>query len=393
MNQDIAVKEQHKPKGGEFSQRKPVPSASALHTQNSKQTYIPNCVFCRGKHYSANCEKIQQRKDRLDILKRDKRCFRCLKTGHISRNCDRKCRNCNGYHHQSICDKEVEREKKQEDKQEEPESVTATSTIKRKRILLQTARTFAYKDSDENKIPVRILFDSGSQNSYVTNELKDRLNLGSVGQETLNLNTFGNNKFHKQTCSQVKLNIEIFGQQHIEINALSYPTICSPIKSHIDVELFPHLLGLNLADDPDRVGNDSDSIDILIGADQYYEFVSGEIIRDELGPVAINSKLGWLVSGPASSNSSSKSSNFTTSNVCIEIDSVEPIFSENAELLDMFKEVFEVDPLEAKTVESEKVEFIETCEIRNNGERYEVSLPLRDDLVESLPDNYELCLG
>ena len=393
MNQDISVKEQHKPKGGDFSQRKPVPSASALHTQNSKQTYIPNCVFCRGKHYSANCEKIQQRKDRLDILKRDKRCFRCLKGGHISRNCDRKCRNCNGFHHQSICDKEMEREKKQEDKQEESESVTAASTVKRKRILLQTARTFAFKDSDENKVPVRILFDSGSQNSYVTNELKDRLNLDSVGQETLNLNTFGNNKFHKQTCSQVKLNIEIFGEQHIEINALSYPTICSPIKSHIDVELFPHLLGLNLADDPVRVDNDSDSIDILIGADQYYEFVSGEIIRDELGPVAINSKLGWLVSGPTSSSSNNKSNDFTTSNVCIEIDSVEPIFSENAELLDTFKKIFETEPPEAKTVESEKVEFIETWRIRNNGERYEVSLPLRDDLVESLPDNYELCLG
>ena len=109
------------------------------------------------------------------------------------------------------------------------------------------------KDSDENKLLVRILFYSGSQNSYVTNELNYRLNLYSVGQETLNLNIFGNNEFHKETCSQIKSNIEIFGGQRIEINALSYPIIRSPIKSYIDVELFPHLLGLNLADDANWV--------------------------------------------------------------------------------------------------------------------------------------------
>ena len=39
-------------------------------------------------------------------------------------------------------------------------------------------------------------------------------------------------------------------------------------------------------------------IDILIGSDYYYDFISGEVVRGETGPVAVGSKLGWLLSGP-----------------------------------------------------------------------------------------------
>ena len=40
-------------------------------------------------------------------------------------------------------------------------------------------------------------------------------------------------------------------------------------------------------------------IDILIGADHYYDVVIGEVIKGRTGPVVISSKLGWL-SGPVS---------------------------------------------------------------------------------------------
>jgi len=43
-------------------------------------------------------------------------------------------------------------------------------------------------------------------------------------------------------------------------------------------------------------------IDVLIGSDHYWKFVTGEIRQGEQGPVAIRSKLGWLLSGSVDSS-------------------------------------------------------------------------------------------
>ena len=43
---------------------------------------------------------------------------------------------------------------------------------------------------------------------------------------------------------------------------------------------------------------DSVDIDILVGSDQYWSLVSGRVVRGEHGPTAIETKLGWVLSGP-----------------------------------------------------------------------------------------------
>jgi hypothetical protein len=93
-------------------------------------------------------------------------------------------------------------------------------------VLLQTARTTATNSNGSRSAKVRILFDSGSQRSYISNSLKTRLNLKPVKNETLNLNTFGNSKFRKQNCDLVEFNLE--GKDHgkLTIKALSFPVIC-----------------------------------------------------------------------------------------------------------------------------------------------------------------------
>ena len=39
-------------------------------------------------------------------------------------------------------------------------------------------------------------------------------------------------------------------------------------------------------------------MDVRIGSDFYWQFVGSEIRQGNQGPVAVNSKLGWLLSGP-----------------------------------------------------------------------------------------------
>lgn len=77
-----------------------------------------------------------------------------------------------------------------------------------------------------------------------------------------------------------------------------FPVICLPLLKRIDVTKYPHLIDLYLAD---RSAIDQDSMSllyILIGSDYCWDIVTGESIRSEFGPTAINSKFGWLLSGP-----------------------------------------------------------------------------------------------
>ena len=53
----------------------------------------------------------------------------------------------------------------------------------------------------------------------------------------------------------------------LEIFAFSTSTICAPLTPHVNLSEFSHLLGLQLADTFDNDG--TETIDILVGADQY----------------------------------------------------------------------------------------------------------------------------
>ena len=78
------------------------------------------------------------------------------------------------------------------------------------------------------------------------------------------------------------------------------PTICAPISNQIiqfTQENYPHLHGLQLADNSH--GSEELSVNLFIGADFYWHFVTGETVRDVTpGPVAILTKLGYVLSGP-----------------------------------------------------------------------------------------------
>ena len=68
---------------------------------------------------------------------------------------------------------------------------TSNTTREGKLVLLQTACAVAFNDDTGRIINVRVLFDTGSQKSYVTDTLVSRLNLKPLKKEKLQLNTFG----------------------------------------------------------------------------------------------------------------------------------------------------------------------------------------------------------
>ena len=126
--------------------------------------------------------------------------FMCLKRGHLVDQCDKSCRNGKRRHHQSICqanspgeslnsDPPPPEEKSSQSKLESqvPNNTTrvntanteiptthfTTATSRSKgSVLLQTARAVATNEDRSKSTTVRVLFDSGSQRSYITDGLR-----------------------------------------------------------------------------------------------------------------------------------------------------------------------------------------------------------------------------
>ena len=139
------------------------------HNVPSAGTFITNefklqCAYCEGAHYLASCEKVQNVKERRNILLKASRCFNCLKPNHKVKDCHntRTCRSCSKRHHQSICDHQ--KQPSTTDLETPRESSTLNSLVKEKQtILLQTAQVISVNPATNLKKLVLILLDNGSQ--------------------------------------------------------------------------------------------------------------------------------------------------------------------------------------------------------------------------------------
>ncbi len=91
--------------------------------------------------------------------------------------------------------------------------------------------------------------------------------------------------------------------ESISISASTFPVICTALPSRVNIEDYPHIQDLELAENFD---NNHDTIDVLIGSDYYWDIIMSESVRADYGPTAINSKFGWVLSGPVSNLSASE---------------------------------------------------------------------------------------
>ena len=68
-----------------------------------------DCACCLGDHEPGSCEKVTTVTKRKEILKRYRRCFGCLRKGHITRDCKSKkaCECGKGDHHKSLSEEVV----------------------------------------------------------------------------------------------------------------------------------------------------------------------------------------------------------------------------------------------------------------------------------------------
>ncbi|XP_064464733.1 uncharacterized protein LOC135376085 [Ornithodoros turicata] len=147
----------------------------------------------------------------------------------------------------------------------------------------------------ENTCWVRVLFDSGSQRSFITEELAKQLGCPSHGVEKISIGSFGGATVTK-ALSKTSVKLQITQGTAVEIDLLQTQQICANVLPAIDQE---HLKVTFLLEEASNVTTADQElpISILIGTDWYWTLVQDDIRRINYNLVCAPTELGWFVHG------------------------------------------------------------------------------------------------
>ena len=139
---------------------------------------------------------------------------------------------------------------------------------------------------------------------------------------------------------------------------------------------------MDLADPDD---SDNLPISILIGADYYWRVVTGRIIHGRVGPTAVQTKFGWVLSGPVTGLHGSA----TMNTLCSHVLKVECTPQQDLSDLDKKIQAFwELDSMGIRP-EEDSVYSRFTQSVTLQQGRYCVRLPWKEP-HPLLPDNFDL---
>lgn len=150
---------------------------------------------------------------------------------------------------------------------------------------MQTTQTEVSDTKTDRQESVRILLDSGSQRTYITEDVVKRLRLRIGPSEEIMLITFGAEKPQRVKTPQAYLNMKLKDVKSLTISAYVVPKITGTVqRSHIRqtakekwLSLIKHL---QLADIIPTSFEDA-RVDIFIGNDYYLNVISNEKIEQK----------------------------------------------------------------------------------------------------------------
>lgn len=282
------------------------------------RTFQKHCVYCKGAHNAVECKHVTDYEKRQQIVKQERLCYNCLKK-HCLKDCPstRSCRNCRRRHHTSLCKSPGNSSSKDAVQKDTPVTTKDTKDASRNStkvhgmsvsadginrvqsgsVLLKTAVADVSATGADCSEVGTILFDEGATRSFITKDLAEKLQLVPVGKERIQLATFGGKPADVRTYDSVTFNVHTITSDKIAISALVVPVISAPVKNYVNSSLLglSYLRKLRFAH---PISNeDSFEITVLIGADFYWDFMENNVIKGH-GPTAVESKLGYLLSGP-----------------------------------------------------------------------------------------------
>ncbi|XP_065053577.1 uncharacterized protein LOC135682559 isoform X2 [Rhopilema esculentum] len=310
--QPQTAQNQQRPSSGRQSEKTATTSALFAGKERDQKNI---CQFCLGNHLPEDCSKFTTVAERKNILFKFARCFLCLNKGHRSFDCRSKqtCRYCNGKHNHLICkvkpnslasDNKVKMQSSDASAAAlNPNATTwvgsteSSTSAPDERVALQTALA-RVKGRRESRM--RVLFDTGSQKTFISAKAVDRLALKPLREESLGIKTFGKSEPEVKMREVYELELEpLHNGKSVTVEAFLVDEISTISNVHVEEikKNYQHLCDIYFSD----VSRSEDllEIDILIGANYLWSFHEGQVIRGgQQDPVAIKTVLGYVLSGP-----------------------------------------------------------------------------------------------
>jgi hypothetical protein len=381
-----------------------------MNAQDGKcQEAREECAFCKRAHPSKNCRTVTDVNSRRQIVREEGRCYLCLGMQHRAATCKSggKCAKCSQRHHSSICYGVKPKTQQQQQQplvsqpppgdhialpvqqiasqvQQEPQGSGMSGSEEnstllvdgRQHTLLETAKVTASSVEGGCRVRGRIILDKCSHRSFITDRFRQKLRLKKLASEPMNVRGFGGKNTSFEKVDVVQVRICCADEEDVVVTVSVVPTICLPPSSEavkFAKNRYEHLSTLELADDPDDHSADNE-ISMLIGADHYWSIMLDGIRRGDGGPVAQESRCGWILSGPLGH----AVPNVTDQSLLIQADPI-------AEVLSRF---WETESLGISSTEENDVHDQLRDTITFKDGRYEVGLPWKDK-VPGMADNYQ----
>ena len=312
-NNQSRINEPRKP----YDQRQPTVAFSTGERQR-------NCIYCNKGHWSDECKEFPDVQSRMKQI--SGRCYICLKTGHLLKNClsTKRCVYCKQErnHHQSLCPKQFETIHTTKE---------ASMVAVGEQVIMQTATVELVNPLCESTERTRLLLDCGSQRSYITQELAERLKLKHIAKNYLTIYTFGTVKLKDIETPIVELGIHLKSGFVMNIKANVVPEVTgeierAPISS---MEIKAKLQTFDLADNlPPFL--ETTKIHLLIGNDYYTDIVSLKRVEITDSLHLLSSKIGWILTGRIQTNATKKDFALLSSSRNSSLDTL--LFSEDASI-------------------------------------------------------------
>jgi hypothetical protein len=372
---------------------------------NPKQN-IPPCAYCQEWHYSDECTKVTDLKDRVNSIKKSGRCFKCLKQGHGSSQCrsERRCFYCSkvGAHHSSICpqkangradDANVSVDDSTPPVRDLTESTETSTLAMDEKTVMKTAMVVVRNpDNPSEAIRVRVFFDTGTSRSYVTPRSAKRLKLVPKFEKHLLIRRFGNPKepLLQITTKTAKLDLQALNGQIIRLSVeVSDNALQKMSKVSIGEDILQKLPDVPLADEP-LPANTPVDVDVMIGNDYYDDLIGPGRIEIADGFRLVESDFGWILSGRLHDEKSNEDHPADLGNLILDT-GCPPEENNRLCLDDLFKlDTIGIrdDPV-SESDDQALEKFLKTVKFEEG--RYQVCWPYKNVVID-LPTNYNIAL-
>ena len=271
-------------------------------------------------------------------------------------------------------------------------------------VLMQTAKTDIKNPVNGIRQNARILLDSGSQRTYITEALAKKLNLTLGDKDEFMLVTFGSAKPKRTESRNTKLDIVLKDGSILTISANVVPQNAESIQRRpVNLKTLDNWNYLwnefSLAGDL-PTERETSSVELLIGNDYYLDIILPQKMEVQPGLYMLGSKLGWILSGRLSEiveRTTEPSMLLLTQGKRIEnetsfLTSLDKSLPTKPNIEDFWRlESIGINdsPLESDNEVAQK-KFSETLKFEQG--RYTVSWPWKEDQPD-LPENRTLALG